>query len=361
MDAAGVNYESLDEFKVLASRRAAETAKFAGKMFEEFSWSRGESAYVGRIRGSNLIVATVTEGLGTKNLVAENSALRKSSGRTYYDTIARDNVAMIANDLITSGARPWIFMLHPALAEGGHLNGQNGQDLIEGTYAALEECGMVWGPGETPELNGIIVPGTMCLSGAATGIVDSMQSLINPANIKPGQRIVLLGSSGIHSNGLSRARAIAEQLPDKYLEKMASGQMFGEALLVPTMLYARFMNACHDNYIPISYAINMTGHGWRKIMRAVQPFTYRMTEIPEPHEVFSFIMQHAGMSVEDAYKAFNMGAGFALIVDASYVNELQKIGAKLHIPVLNAGVVEAGEKRVIIEPINVTLDELSIR
>lgn len=362
VDAAGVRYEDLDEFKVRASKAALTTAGFRlNKRWRELPWTRGESAYAMQNDRSKQIIAAVIEGLGTKNLVALNQELRHAFGRTFYDWIARDNVAMIVNDMITIGALPLIFMLHPALAQGDHLKGANGNDLIAGTLEAMQGCSCVWGPGETPELDGLIVPETMSLSGAAVGTIDDEQFLINPANIRPGQKIIGLGSSGIHANGLSKARAIAATLPGGYLRQMPSGQTFGEALLTPTKLYAHFIEACQDRGVPIAYAINMTGHGWRKIMRPLQPFTYRVQQVPKPHEVFTFMMEHGKISLENAYKAFNMGIGFVVIVEEQYVRAVEDIALECVLVAMNLGVVEEGPRQVIIEPHDLVFDELSIR
>lgn len=363
LDAAGVDYLRLDEFKRRAQQAAMETAGFIRSQdYQEIGWTRGESAYAVRHIDTGFVIGCVIEGLGTKNLVAEDPALRARFGRTFEDAIANCNIAMIFNDLITIGVPPLIYMSHPALAGGDYLEGANGDDHIAGTVTAMRRCGSVWGCGETPELNGIITPGTMCLSGAAVGVALKESLLINPANIRPGHRILLIGSSGIHANGLSKARKIAAALPERYLTAMPSGQTFGEALLTPTIQYAPFVRAClGDRPDLLSYAVNMTGHGWRKIMRAPQPFTYRITRVPKPQEVFSFMQQHGGISNEDAYKAFNMGAGFCLIVNRSRIEWVRAMAAGYNMEVTDAGVVEEGPRQVIIEPHKLVFDELSIR
>lgn len=359
IDAAGVNYGALDPFKVMAARAAAETVKFLRPGWKELEWTRGESAYA--LQHTNgMVLAVAIEGLGTKNLVAENADLCKVV-KDGHRKIAKCNVAMAVNDLITIGALPLVYMLHPAVAQAEYLEGSNGAGLVLGTAAAMQECSTVWGPGETPELRGIIQPGTMCLSGAVVGIMESDEFLINPANISRGDEIIMLQSSGIHANGLSRAREIAQKLSRGYLAEMPSGMTFGEALLQPTTLYEKFMQECQRRRVKISYAINMTGHGWRKIMRATQPFTYRIRELPKPHEVFKFMQSVGQISNEDAYKAFNMGGGFAVIVRRSEVNEVLEAAFQAGVQAKRVGEVEDGPRQVIIEPLGLTFDELSIR
>lgn len=361
IDAAGVDYNSLDAFKVLASRAAAATSLFIDEDdWEVLEWTRGESAFALKDRQTGLVMACAIEGLGTKNLVAENPELRAKYSRTFYDWIAQCNIAMILNDLITIGISPLVYMSHPALAEGNHMGGENGVDHIRGTVNALKECSTVWGPGETPELNGIVVPGTMCLSGAAIGFSRSESSLINPANLRAGQRIVLLGSSGIHANGLSKARKAAEKIGG-YCVAMHNDRDFGLDLLMPTILYVRFMKECLKRKIPIAYAVNITGHGWRKLMRATQNLTYRIESVPVVPAVLHFLQHTLGMSNYDAYQAFNMGAGFALMVEAEHVPALQSIGMQTGIIALDAGVIKEGPRQVIIEPLKLLFDELKIR
>lgn len=359
IDAAGVNYHDLDSFKVEAARAAAGTIKFLRSGWRELEWTRGESAYALQ-HANGMVLAVAIEGLGTKNLVAENEALCRVV-KDGHKSIGECNVAMAVNDLITIGALPLVYMLHPAVAQAEYLQGSNGAGLVSGTLAAMKQCSTVWGPGETPELKGIIQPGTMCLSGAVVGIMESDEFLINPANISRGDEIIMLQSSGIHANGLTRAREIAQKLSGGYLAEMPSGMTFGEALLKPTTLYVPFMEECQKRKVRISYAINMTGHGWRKIMRATQPFTYRITQLPKPHEVFRFMQDVGKISNEEAYKAFNMGGGFAVIVRRAEVKEVFEAAFNAGIHAIRVGEVEDGPRQVIIEPLGLTFDELSIR
>lgn len=354
--ASGVNYGDLDRLKVEASRAAADT-DFKALMchdlhFSPLTWSRGESVFLLHNRLTGEFYGFLVEGLGTKNLVAENAELREALGRTGYDVMGWDCVAMVVNDAATLGVMALVYGQHPALAEGDHLTGANSADLIRGTVEACRYCGIIYGPGETPQLSGIIVPGTMCLSGAGFGMVPPGK-LIDPADLKPGLRIVALGSSGIHANGISRVRRIAERLPEGYLTPLVDGTTLGQALLTKTHIYMPFVRECQRRGVRLYYAVHISGHGWAKIMRAMAELTYRVERVPEPQRIFRFIQEQSGLSDRDMYTGYNMGAGYALYVEPESVPVLQEIGRSLHIPVMDVGFTEEGRRRVVIEPLRI--------
>jgi phosphoribosylformylglycinamidine cyclo-ligase len=100
------------------------------------------------------------------------------------------------------------------------------------------------------------------------------------------------------------------------------------------------------------YAVNITGHGWRKLMRATQPFAYIIDHIPVPHPVFSFIQEHGPVDDKEAYANLNMGAGFALYVRDSDVKKVLAIASRLGMSALRAGTIESSQvKKVAIHPL----------
>jgi phosphoribosylformylglycinamidine cyclo-ligase len=346
----GVDYEAMDPFKRLAQVAGRETAKNILRLgFSEVEMSRGESAYL--IDAEDFYVAHVEEGLGTKNLVAD--AMYQLTGKSYYDHIAQCTVAMIVNDLITLGALPLSVAMHLAVGVSSWFNDEKRcTDLIDGWKKACRLARCSWGGGETPTLKGIVHPDAVVLSGSAVGVVKPKSHLINAVNIQHGDAIVIIGSSGIHANGLTLAREIAEKLPKGYLTKLSEGRIYGEALLDPTIIYVPLVEDCFKEGVEIHYAVNITGHGWRKLMRATQPFAYIIDHIPAPHPIFSFIQEHGPVDNKEAYANLNMGAGFALYVRERDVGKVLAVASSLSMSALRAGTIESSQvKKVVIRPL----------
>jgi len=354
----GDNYYTKDPTKKLAQMAAQKTArnlKNAG--FEEISDTRGESAFVwslGKTRDKRApLMAAVVEGLGTKNLVADE--MRKITGKTYYDIIGYDTVATIINDLITVGAAPLVVHAYWAIADNRWLADEpRMKDLISGWRKACDISGATWGGGETPTLQGVIKKGTIDLGGSAVGIIKSKRYLITDNKLKAGDRILLLRSKGINCNGLSLARAIAKKLPKGYATRISSGKMYGEAILTKTNIYAKLIQDLLEAGVDIHYISNITWHGLRKIMRARQNYTYIVEKIFEPQEVFSFIQGHANISDSEMYQTFNMGADYAIFLPSGQIKKAQEIVKNNGFQSLSAGYVEKGERQVVIKPKNLT-------
>jgi phosphoribosylformylglycinamidine cyclo-ligase len=298
-------------------------------------------------------LASIVECLGSKALVADE--VERLTGRCHYDTIAQDTLAMAINDLITVGATPLVVQAY--WAAGGSewfAQGTRAAALVEGWKRACDVCGVAWGGGETPALAGIVESGRIDLAAGCTGIVQPKSRLSLGDKLGPGDAIVLLASSGIHANGLSLARKLAERLDAGYLTPMADGRSYGEALLDPTVLYSPVTEAAFRRGVAVHYAVNITGHGWRKLLRHPAPRTYRITDIPPVPLVLDFIRAHAGMDEREAYGTLNMGAGFALFVPESDVATLIDAAASVGVAAWRAGQVETGPKQLIIEPLRLS-------
>ena len=214
-----------------------------------------------------------------------------------------------------------------------------------------------------PALAGIVEAGRIDLAASCTGLVNPKQRLSLGDKLGPGDAIVLLASSGIHANGLSLARRLVERLPQGYLTPVQPGLSYGEALLAPTVLYSPVTEALYRAGIDTHYASNITGHGWRKLLRHPKPLRYRMHTLPEVPAVLSFIQRHAQQDDREAYGTFNMGAGFALFVPSDQAQRCVAIAAELGVAATVAGVVESGDKELLIEPLGLRFaaDELQLR
>lgn len=350
--AAGVNYGPLDAAKRLAQSLARDTShhlqRTGGQEMEE---SRGESAYVWQ-EGSEYR-AMVMEGLGTKNLVAD--AMRIVTGKTYYANVAQDTVAAIVNDLIVVGANPQVITPYWAVGSSDWFeDNERAGDLANGWRQACDMAGVTWGGGETPTLKGIVSPETIDLGGAAIGTIQQPEYLVLGDKLGSGDAILFVESNGVHANGLTLIRSIAENLPNGFATPMENSVLFGEAVLQPAHIYAALVRALQANGVDIHYMVNVTGHGWRKIMRSDKSFSYIINQIPDPQEVFKFIQQHGNLSDEDMYATFNMGAGFAIFVSAEQAERVIQLGQEQGLQILHAGEVQKGNRQVVIKPKGIT-------
>ncbi len=357
---AGVDYALIDPLKVLAQRAAAATAThLAGHGFSEVKASRGESAYV--VDVGPFYLASIVECLGSKALVAD--AMAQLTGRSYYEGIAQDTIAMAVNDLITVGATPLVVQAY--WAAGGSewfADAARAQALVAGWQQACERCKVAWGGGETPALAGIVEAGRIDLAASCTGLVNPKARLSLGENLAPGDAIVLLASSGIHANGLSLARKLVERLPQGYLTPIdVHGTHFGEALLAPTTLYSPVTEALWQAGIAVHYAANITGHGWRKLLRHPGRFTYRIDAVPEVPAVLRFMQQHAGQDDHEAYSTLNMGAGLALFVAPADAERAVAVAREQGVQALVAGRVEAGDKQLLIEPLRLRFGDEALQ
>lgn len=352
---AGVDYSAMDPIKVLAQKSAAGTAPNLQSFgAQEITASRGESAYVWE--EPDAYRALVIEGLGTKNLVADS--MRKITGKTYYDQLAQDTIAMVVNDLVVVGALPQVVNAYFAIGDSNWMRDeQRAADLINGWAAACNKIGAAWGGGETPTLKGIIDPDTIDLGGSAIGSINPKERLVLGDKLADGDAIVLIESSGIHANGITFVRSLAEKDPKIYETVLSDGRLFGEAILSPTHLYVQFVRELMEAKLPLHYMVNITGHGWRKLMRATADFSYVIDTVLEPQAEFLFMQEQAGVDNAEMYGNFNMGAGFAVYVPQSDAQKVVDIASANGLKAVVAGRVETGKKQVVITPLDISFSE----
>jgi len=358
---SGVSYESLDPAKTLAQRAGKETAiHLKNYGFEEISNTRGESAFVWN--QNDTYMASVTESLGTKNLVADE--MRKVTGKSYYDNIGYDTVASALNDLATVGAKPLTVFAFWAVGKSSWFDDiDRTTDLVNGWKQACDDAKATWGGGESPAYNNIVNPDTIALGGSVVGIIKSKNRILLDTNLQAGDRILFLKSSGINANGISLSRAIAKKLPKGYSTILPNGKLYGEEILIKTHIYAAVIQELLDANINLHYVSNITGHGLRKVMRGRGNFTYVIEKIFEPQELFLFIQKHAGLSDYEIYETYNMGQDYALFLPEKDIKQALAIIKENGFEGLNAGYIEKGEKQVIIKPKNITYegDTLNVR
>ena len=191
-------------------------------------------------------------------------------------------------------------------------------------------------------------PSTLDLAGASVGIIKPKENLTVGRKLKEGDVIFGFESSGIHSNGVSLARKIAESLPEGYFTELPESKaIFGEELLKPTKLYSGLISELLKK-TEIHYFAPITGHGWKKIMRAKKAFSYEIDFVPEKSELFSFLQEKAKISDFEAYYTWIMGLGYAAIAPKESAEAIKKACAKFKTKVWELGKIKKGEKKILI-------------
>jgi len=351
---AGVDYEALDAGKRSALTQALSTSELlraaGGRALDE---SRGEPAFVFEVGGRPL--AFVVEGLGTKSIVARQ--VEEELGFDGFGAVAYDTVSAIVNDLVCVGALPLVVNAYFATGSSDwYARRDRHEALLAGWREACADAGATWGGGESPSLPGLVQPRDIELAGSAVGLIPEGRRPIVGRHLEPGDEIVLVASSGLHANGASLARAVADRLPSGYRTALPSGRTFGEALLDRSLMYAGLVRALLASSVDVHYLSHITGHGLLKLMRPRRELTYRITWLPGVPEVLEFLVEQAGMSPTEAYSTFNMGCGFAVYCAAGAGAEVVRIATEAGLSAGVAGAVEAGPRRVVLEPVQVVFE-----
>jgi phosphoribosylformylglycinamidine cyclo-ligase len=349
--AAGVDYDALDAGKRLAMAKALSTSPLlAARGGRALDASRGEPAFVFELDGKSF--AFVVEGLGTKSIIARH--VLEGQGINRFADVAYDTVAAILNDLCCVGALPLVVNAYFATgASEWYLERERAAALLEGWRRACVDAGCAWGGGESPSLPGLLDEREIELAGAAVGAVPAGGSPILGEELKAGDEVVLVASSGLHANGASLARLVAGRLSDGYATVLPGGASFGEALLEPSLMYVALIAALLEQDVPLTYMSHITGHGLLKLMRSTKPLSYRIERLPEVPAVLSFLVAEAGLDAHAAYSTFNMGSGYALYCAAGSAARIVAIAERLGLRAVRAGVVEDGPRQVVLEPVGV--------
>jgi len=276
--------------------------------------------FTGLIDFGDKALALCTDGVGTKLMVADE--MKK------WDTVGIDCVAMNVNDLICAGAEPVAFVDYIAIDRPEpEITEQIGRGLQDG--ARLSNMTIIGGEvAVLPE----IVKG-FDLAGTALGYVDK-DKIITGENIKEGDAIISISSSGIHSNGYTLARkaverkySYADRVPEEYRDEWISKEAtVGELLLTPTKIYVKsILTLLERERKAVHGMANITGGGLRNLLRLKKGMKYVIDVPPRPPRVFHLIQEAGNITDEEMYQTFNMGIGFVLVVDKERKNEILKI------------------------------------
>lgn len=255
---------------------------------------------------SEPVLVSSTDGVGTKLKIAQEL--------DQHQTIGIDLVAMCVNDIIVQGARPLFFLDYLAT---GRLDLEVTSAIIEGIVAGCRQAGCALIGGETAEMPGCYPVGEYDLAGFVVGIVDR-QKIIDGSQIKPGDRIIGLASSGLHSNGYSLVRKIFfEDLrinPKERLPELALP--LGEELLIPTRIYVRSILALIKEF-PVKGMAHITGGGITENLPRILPAGCQARlrhDSWESPPIFSLLKRLGRIPDKEMLKVFNNGLGLILVV-----------------------------------------------
>jgi phosphoribosylformylglycinamidine cyclo-ligase len=278
----------------------------------------------------------------------------EQQGVNRFRAVAYDAVAAIVNDLCCVGARPLVLNAYFATgAPEWFANADWHRELIEGWAAACAEAGCVWGGGESPSLPELVSTADIELAGSAIGAVAPGATAILGQDLAPTDEIVLVASNGLHANGSSLARMVARELKDGFATRLPGGETLGEALLTPSFIYSKLVEALLDAGVRVTYLSHITGHGFLKLMRPPHDFTYRITQLLPVPEVLGFLAAQTGMSERAAYSTLNMGCGFAVYCAAGSGGAVVDLAGATGLQAVVAGAVEEGPRRVLIDPLGI--------
>ena len=284
------------------------------------------------------VLLSGTDGCGTKVKLA--FILDK------HDTIGIDAVAMCVNDIVCSGGEPLFFLDYIAC---GKNYPEKIATIVSGVAQGCvqSECALVGG--ETAEHPGLMPEDDYDLAGFAVGVVDK-KDIIDGQNIKPGDVLVGIASSGVHSNGFSLVRQVFEMSKESlntYYDEL--GKTLGEALIEPTRIYVKALKNVRNAGVKIKGCSHITGGGFDENVPRMLPDGIRAVIKKDSYEVpaiFKLIAKNGNITEEMMYNTFNMGLGMIIALDPNDVDAamsaIKEAGDECYI----VGTIEAGDKGV---------------
>ncbi|MGD2099592.1 MAG: phosphoribosylformylglycinamidine cyclo-ligase [Desulfobacterales bacterium] len=266
------------------------------------------------------VLVSSTDGVGTK--------LKIAFMLDQHDTVGIDLVAMCVNDIIVQGAKPLFFLDYLSM---GNLDNQRATDIIRGIAQGcqLSRCALLGG--ETAEMPGFYPANEYDLAGFAVGVVDNSK-IIDGTEIRVGNKLIGIASSGLHSNGYSLARKVCFDILnlkiDEHVPELA--KTIGEELLTPTKIYAATIAALIKD-LPIHGIAHITGGGISENIARIVPQACSILIRKESWEVpaiFPFLQKGGNISATEMARAFNMGIGMIVVVpDYAVLDVMQRIEA----------------------------------
>ncbi len=251
------------------------------------------------------VLVAGTDSVGTKLMIAFQTG--------HHDTIGIDCVAMCVNDIICHAARPLFFLDYIG---SGKLEKKIALDIVKGVARGCDQAGMSLVGGETAQLSGLYKPGEYDLAGFAVGIVERAR-IPEPSSVRPGDALIGIASSGLHSNGFSLVRRVVQRAKLKlgvHVDEL--GCVLGEELLRPTLIYAKVVGELFERF-KINGLANITGGGVLENLPRVMPKDARAIiergSWPTP-PIFGLIERLGKISRVEMDRTFNNGLGMVAIV-----------------------------------------------
>ena len=291
------------------------------------------------------VLLSGTDGCGTK--------VKLAFIMDKHDTIGIDAVAMCVNDVVCAGGEPLFFLDYIAC-------GKNYPEKIATIVGGVaegcrqSECALIGG--ETAEHPGLMPQDEYDLAGFAVGVVDK-KDLITGENIKPGDTLIGIASSGVHSNGFSLVRSVftmTEESLNTYYDSL--GKTLGEALLAPTKIYVKTMKEIKKAGVKVKGCSHITGGGFYENVPRMLPDGVKAVIKKDSYEVppiFKMLAEDGNIEEHMMYNTFNMGIGLVLAVDPADVDTVMAaVKAAGETPYV-IGSIEAGEKGVDIKELNI--------
>ena len=280
------------------------------------------------------ILATSTDGVGTKVAIAQ--AIDK------HDSIGQDLVGMVVDDIVVSGAKS-LFMTDYIAC--GKLEPTRIADIVRGIANACADVDVALVGGETAEHPGLLAPDEYDVAGAATGVVEKSK-ILGAERVQVGDVVLGLEASGLHSNGYSLVRKIIADKGFKYTDQVAEfARPLGEELLEPTRLYSGVLNTVLEEFDgEIATMSHITGGGIAANLSRVLPQTVSLDverSTWSPHDVFRVLAGWGGYDLKELESTWNLGLGFAVVVRKGSAESIASKISELGIPTWQLGVIES--------------------
>jgi phosphoribosylformylglycinamidine cyclo-ligase len=358
---AGVDYTIMEPFKMAMIQAGKKTLNFPEKrnVFINQDAVHAHGA-VFEYRGNQPHIWCKTqEDLGNKNWIAE--WMYQETGKTYYDSIANDTALIVVNDVIAQGAMPVVFNDQLEASESAWYGDEKrANDFADGLVRICKEVGMALPAGESASVKYLINPVApvkqiATLSGSVTGIIAPKENLITGRNLRAGDHIIAVSSSGLHANGISLVIKKAMELPDQFLTKLPNGKTLGDEALIPTRSYVALIEKLLEEKIEIHALLPGTGDGVGKIAFDKRPFSYIIHSWLKVPPLMEYFHEALNVSLKDCLKTFNWGAGYYIYTDGKNAEKILQVGKSIGYELEGVGIVKEGNREVVFNPGNITL------